>query len=89
MDFFNSLTLDLKVLVVGLAGCALLALFAGNQKSEKRYMLLFTVLAAVSVYRFVHLPADDHLQSGATVVPASRSLPEAPAHRPLESTSAR
>ena len=53
MDFFNSLTLDLKMLVVAIAGCALLALFSGNQKAEKRYMLVFAVLAAVGTEAIV------------------------------------
>ena len=47
MDFFNSLTLDLKVLVAAIAGCALLAMISSNQKTEKRAMIAFAVLAAV------------------------------------------
>ena len=54
MDFFNSLPLDLKMLVVGIAGFALLALLSGNRKNEKRYMLALALLSAVAVYRFTH-----------------------------------
>ena len=50
MDFFNSLTLDLKMLVVGIAGCLLLVLFSGNRKAEQRYMLVLTVLVAAGVW---------------------------------------
>jgi hypothetical protein len=89
MDFFNSLTPDLKMLVVAIAGCALLTLFSGNKKAEKRYMLAFTVLAAVGVYRFTHVAGDDHEQRSA----GTRSAPQAatvPAkHIPLASTSAK
>jgi hypothetical protein len=88
MDFFNSLTLDLKMLAVGIAGCVLLALFSGNRKAEKRYMVLLTVLAAVSVYRFTHVQGADEAQRSA----ATRSSPPAapaPKHTPLVSTSAK
>jgi hypothetical protein len=88
MDFFNSLTLDLKFLVIGIAGCTLLALFSGNHKSEKRYMVLLAVLTAASVYRFTHLPGEDHGQK----IVSSPSVPSAATgqqRKPLESTSAR
>jgi hypothetical protein len=89
MDFFNSLTLDLKMLVIGIAGCVLLAVFSGNRKSEKRYLVALTVLTAVSVYRFAHVPADADAQRSA----ATRSTPHVatvpPKHTPLVSTSAR
>lgn len=89
MDFFNSLTLDLKILVVAIAGCALLALFSGNHKAEKRYLLVFAVLAAVGAYRFTHVAGDDHEQRSA----ATRSAPPAaavpPKHTPVVSTSAK
>jgi hypothetical protein len=89
MDFFNSLTLDLKMLVVGIAGCALLALFSGNQKSERRYMIVFAVLGAAGVYRFTHLPGDDHAQRSAATPSAPHSVPAAPQHKPLVSTFAK
>jgi len=54
MDFFHSLPLDLKLMVVGIAGFAALALFSGNRHAEKRYVLVLAVLAAVGVYRFNH-----------------------------------
>ena len=88
MDFFNSLTLDLKMLVVGIAGCVLLALFSGNRKAEKRYMVVLTVLVAAGVYRFTQLPA--HVDAEARA--ATRSVPqptEPPKRTPLVSTSAR
>lgn len=90
MDFFNSLTLDLKMLVVAIAGTALLAMFSGNHKSEKRYVLVLAVLAAVGVYRFTHLPDDDQ---GARIAAAQGAVPHpvtvAPRPVPLVSTSAR
>lgn len=85
MDFFNSLTLDLKMLSVGIAGCVLLALFSGNRKAEKRYMVLLTVLAAAGVYRFAQLPDDVDAQASA----ATRAVPVQPKHTPLVSTSAK
>jgi hypothetical protein len=88
MNFFNSLTLDLKMLVVGIAGTALLALFTGNQKSEKRYMFVFAVLAAAGVYRFTHLPGDDQAQRSAAAPSVPHSVPAAPKHKPLVSTFA-
>jgi hypothetical protein len=89
MDFFNSLTLDLKMLVVGIAGCALLALFSGNQKAEKRYRIVLAVLAAAGVYRFTHLPEDDQAQRRASTPSAPHSVTAAPKPRPLESTFAK
>lgn len=89
MDFFNSLTLDLKILVVGMAGSALLALFSGNQKAEKRYTIAFAVLAAAGVYRFTQLPGDDQAQRSAAIPSAPYSVPAAPKHKPLESTFAK
>ena len=88
MDFFNSLTLDLKMLVVAIAGCALLALISGNQKAEKRYMLVFAVLAAVGVYRFTQVEVEAPEQSAATRA-APQPVTPAPKHKPLVSTSAR
>ena len=89
MDFFNSLTLDLKMLVVGMAGCALLALFTGNQKTEKRYMIVFSLLAAASVYRFTHLPEDDQARRSAATPSASQPMTAAPKPKPLVSTFAK
>ena len=86
MDFFHSLTLDLKILVVGIAGCALLALFTGNQKTEKRYMIVFAVLAAIGVYRFTHLPGNDQAPRSAGTPSSPQSAPVATKHKPLEST---
>lgn len=89
MDFFNSLTLDLKILVVAIAGCALLALFSGNHKAEKRYLFVFAVLAAVGVYRFTHVGGDDHEQRSAVTRSAPPVAAVAPKHTPVVSTSAK
>jgi hypothetical protein len=90
MNFFNSLTLDLKVLVVGIVGCTLLALFSGNQKAEKRYLVVLVALAAAGIYRFTHLPGDDHLQQTAVTTPVPRAAATAqPQRTPLVSTSAK
>jgi hypothetical protein len=89
MDFFNSLTLDLKMLVIAIAGCALLALFSGNQKSEKRYLVIFALLGAVGIYRFTRVP--DPYQGPTSA--ATRAAPPAatvpPKHTPLVSTSSK
>jgi hypothetical protein len=87
MEFFNSLTLDLKILLVGIFGCALLALFSGNRKTEKRYMVALALLAVAGVYRFTHVPGDD--QAGFSAAPNSPApVATAPPKRvPLASTS--
>ena len=54
MDFFNSLTLDIKALVVCAIGASLLAVFTGNKKREKQYILVLAVLAMVAIFRFNH-----------------------------------
>lgn len=87
MDFFNSLTLDLKVLVIGIAGFTLLALFSGNRKSEQRYLVILAILAAAGVYRFSSVAGNDDAQRSVTRV--APTVKEAPKHKPLESTSAR
>lgn len=87
MDFFNSLSLDLKFLVVAIAGTALLALFSGNHKAEKRYMLAFAVLAAVGVYRFTNHPVADDGQRSAATPTAPQAPTPAPKRTPLVSTS--
>lgn len=89
MDFFNSLTLDLKILVVGIAGCTLLALFSGNKKAEKRYMIVLVVLAVAGVYRFTHLPENEQAQRSASRPAAPHSVPAEPKRKPLESTFAK
>ena len=71
MAFFNSLSLDLKLLAVGILGCALLALFSGNAKYEKRYLLVFTLLAAGGAWRFMHTPGHDQAQPSAAASFAS------------------
>lgn len=89
MDFFNSLSLDLKLLVVGIAGCALLALFSGNAKSEKRYMVVLVLLSAAGVYRFAHhAPSGDELEVRAAA-PVSRGVVVPDKHVPLVSTFAK
>ena len=89
MDFFNSLTLDLKILAAAIAGCALLALFAGNQKSEKRYMIVFVVLAVAGIYRFTHLPGDGQARRSVAAPSAPVATPAEPQHKPLVSTFAK
>jgi len=89
MDIFHSLTLDLKMLVVGIAGCVLLALFSGNRKAEKRYLVVLAVLAAAGVYRFTHVQDGDQGQMSAATRSAPHSRAAPPQHTPLVSTSAR
>jgi hypothetical protein len=90
MDFFNSLALDLKMLVVAIAGCALLALFSGNHKTEKRYLVAFAVLAAIGVYRFTRVPTgEDRAQRSAAVRSAPQVAPAPAKKAPLTSTSAK
>ena len=89
MDFFNSLTLDLKMLVVGIAGCVLLALFSGNSKSEKRYLLVLALLAAVGVYRFNRTVGADQAELRAAASPAAPMVKVQTKHVPLVSTSAK
>lgn len=84
MDFFNSLSLDLKMLVVGIAGCALLALFSGNPNTEKRYMVILAVLAAAGIYRFMHVAGHDQPAASATQFVTAPDK-----HTPLVSTSAK
>lgn len=88
MDFFHSLPLDLKLLVVAIAGCVLLALFSGNVKAEKRYVVVLAVLVAVGVYRFNDLPQDGDGQRMAETWPATQTTTAPRKQKPLESTSA-
>lgn len=85
MDFFNSLPLDLKLLVVAIAGCTLLALITGNQKSEKRYMVVLAVLTAVGVYRFSQIPSAEDTAAA----PAPANFVKEPPKKPLVSTFAK
>lgn len=90
MDFFNSLTLDLKILVVCIAGCALLAVFSGNRSNEKRYMLALAVLAAVGVYRFTQVTGSEEAARNAAASGTPTEYIKANTQRtPLVSTSAR
>ena len=57
MDFFYSLSLDIRVLVVCGLGAAVLAVFTPDKKKEKRYILAFTVLMFVTLVRFNHATA--------------------------------
>jgi hypothetical protein len=88
MNFFNSLSLDLKMLVVGIAGCALLALFSGNPRTEKRYLLVLAVLAAAGIYRFNETAASRQSELEAAAG-AKHFVKASDKHVPLESTSAR
>ena len=89
MDFFNSLPLDLKLLVVGIAGFALLALFSGNRKAEKRYMLLLAVLTAAGVYRFTNVGGGEQAAGSAAGSSPPQFVKAPPKHVPLVSTSAK
>ena len=89
MDFFNSLTLDLKMLLVGIAGCALLALFSGNHKAEKRYLIVLALLTAGGVYRFTHLPGQEPAQAASSTRAVTKAAPAPTQHKPLVSTSAK
>lgn len=89
MDFFNSLTLDLKMIVVGIAGCALLAVFSGNPNTEKRYLLVLAVLAATGIYRFTHTVGNEQAEIADSSIPAPHVVTAPPKHVPLVSTSAK
>lgn len=87
MDFFNSLSLDLKMLVVGIAGCALLALFSGNPKTEKKYLLMLALLAAAGIYRFNHTLGREQAATAAAASAASPVVAPPPKRVPLTSTA--
>lgn len=89
MEFFNSLTLDLKMLVVGIAGFALLALFSGNRKSEQRYMVVLVLLTAAGVYRFSQFGGEDPAARNASQVRAPTVVTTPAKHVPLVSTFAK
>jgi hypothetical protein len=89
MDFLRSLPLDLQILAAAMVGCIVLALFSGNQKAEKRYVLALVVLAAAGTYRFTQDSADDASRSSVATPSAPRSVTPPPAHKPLVSTFAR
>lgn len=86
MEFFNSLTLDVKMLAVAIAGCAVLALFSGNRKSEQRYLVLLVLFAGIGFYRFMHTANADE-STAANPPPHMVKVPDR--HVPLTSTSAR
>lgn len=88
MGFFNSLPLDLKLLLVGIGGCVLLALFSSNARSEKRYTFVLVLLTAAGVYRFTR-PGGEDAETRATAMPVSHVVTAAPKHIPLVSTSAK
>lgn len=55
MDFFNSLSIDVKMLVVGGIGALLMAFAATDKKKEKRYTLVMTVLFLAAAVRYSHV----------------------------------
>ena len=55
MDFFNSLSLDVKMLVVAGIGALLMALAATDKKKEKRYTLVMAVLLLAATVRYSHV----------------------------------
>ncbi len=89
MDFFNSLTLDLKILVVAIVGCTLLALVSGNANTEKRYLIVLALLAAAGVYRFTRTAGEGPAGLSAAESSATQVVTAPPKHVPLASTSAR
>jgi hypothetical protein len=89
MDFFNSLPLDLKFLVIAIAGCVLLALFSGNSRSEKRYMVLLALLSAVGVYRFTQTTLHDQAVIAEQEAAVMHPVKVQTKHVPLVSTSAK
>ena len=89
MDFFHSLTLDMKLLVVAIAGCAVLALFSGNRTNEKRYLVVLVLLAGVGFYRFTHAPGDAQHEAEAAQEPAKHFVKAPDRHVPIESTAAK
>jgi hypothetical protein len=89
MDFFHSLPLDLKMLVVAIAGCALLALFSGNRNNEKRYVLALALLTIGGVYRFTHVVGGDERPAGVSAGTVTPMITTQPKHVPLVSTSSK
>ncbi|MGV3570152.1 MAG: hypothetical protein ACO1PB_06090 [Ramlibacter sp.] len=89
MDFFRSLPPDLQFLAAAMVGCIVLALFSGNQKTEKRYVIALVVLAAAGAYRYNEATADDPSRSSVAAPSAPRPVAPAPVHKPLVSTFAR
>lgn len=89
MDFFNSLTLDLKFLVIAIGGCVLLALFSGNSRSEKRYLVLLALLSAVGVYRFTQTTLHDQALLAQEETATMHPVKVQTKHVPLVSTSAK
>ena len=88
MNFFNSLTLDLKIMFAAMAGCALLAVFSGNHKIERRSMIVFAVLAVAGVYRFTHLPGKDQAPKSVSTPSSGPAAPVITKPK-LESTHAK
>lgn len=88
MDFYQSLSLDMKLLVVAIAGCAVLALFSGNRTNEKRYLVVLVLLAGVGFYRFTHAPSEAQHEAGTAQEPAKHFVKAPDKHVPIESTSA-
>ena len=52
MDFFQSLPLDIKVVLGAFVAVGLLALFSHNHKIEKYSVIVLVLLAAGGVYRY-------------------------------------
>ncbi len=55
VEFFNSLSIDLKLLVVTGVGAMLMALAATDKKKEKRYALLMTLLLLAATVRYTRV----------------------------------
>lgn len=89
MDFLRSLPLDLQIVAGLIVACVVLALFSGNQKAEKRYVLALVVLGAAGVYRFNEVSAEDPSRTNVATRSAQQPVTPPPVHKPLVSTSAR
>ena len=86
MDFFNSLTLDLKLVLVAVVAVVLLALFSANKKNEKKYLVVLVLLAAVGVYRYVHI---NNIALAQVSTVDNPQAPKPAYHVPLVSTSSK
>lgn len=86
MAFFQSLPLDLKMLFGGVVLFALLALFSGNRKAERNYLVVLAVLAAIGFYRFEQTSA---AETSAAPASTKQFVTSTPKHTPLQSTFAK
>jgi len=86
MEFFHSLTIDVKLLIAAMVGVVLLALFSSNQKAEKRCLVMLALLAVAGVYRY---QSSNTTPSIAAEPSAQRIVTASPVRKPIVSTSAK